>query len=154
MIIAPKDAVRLLRLCADGSDTICKSMCPLYELENCRCELEKSAADALEKTMPVGEHVNDNAKADSGKLTLSWVPPQLITAVCEVRKYGVEKYHNPENWRLVEAQRYWEALLRHTLAAWENWREKDEESGLPHLWHIACNAAFLCAMMEDYDAET
>lgn len=37
----------------------------------------------------------------------------------------------------------------------KNPKSKDDESGLPHLWHIACNAAFLIAfeypVLEDYD---
>lgn len=26
---------------------------------------------------------------------------------------------------------------------------RDRESGLPHLWHLACNAAFLCEFYKD-----
>lgn len=53
------------------------------------------------------------------------------------------KYHDPENWRSVEPQRYRDALYRHWLAYLEDPGGVDEESGLPHLWHLACNAAFL-----------
>lgn len=76
-------------------------------------------------------------------------PPALVRGVDAIREYGCAKYGDPENWRKVEPQRYWDALLRHTLAAWEDWTAVDDESGMPHLWHIACNAAFLMSFMED-----
>lgn len=149
MKIAPKDAARILRLCSNNTDiAVCQTKCPLYGLEDCANELARSAADTLEKLLPVTE-VSDTAKADAGKPHPSYVPVEIIEAVMRVREYGNQKYHDPENWKTVEADRYWEALLRHCMAAWKDWRKKDEESGLPHLWHIACNAAFLCAMMEE-----
>lgn len=89
------------------------------------------------------------AKADKGKIRPSLTPPALIKAVTEVREYGVEKYHDPENWRKVEANRYWDALLRHVLSAWENPYKRDEESGMLHLAHIATNAAFLLEYYEE-----
>lgn len=89
------------------------------------------------------------AKADSGKPRPSLVQPALIRADMSVREYGCQKYHKPDNWRKVEPQRYWDALLRHVLAAWDDWKAVDPESGMPHLWHIACNAGFLMQYMED-----
>lgn len=89
------------------------------------------------------------AKADSGKPCPSLVQPALIRADMGVREYGCKKYHKPDNWRNVEASRYWDALLRHVLAAWDNWKVIDPESGMPHLWHIACNAGFLMQYMEE-----
>lgn len=83
------------------------------------------------------------AKADKGKLHPSYVPAALIRAVMDVREYGNRKYHDPQNWRQVESQRYWDATLRHALAAWEDWKSIDPESGLPHIAHMACNLAFL-----------
>ena len=82
------------------------------------------------------------AKADKGKLELSLVNPQLVKAVAEVRMYGTEKYGNSENWRKVEPKRYVDALYRHLLAYIEG-NEVDEESGLSHLSHMACNISFL-----------
>lgn len=84
-----------------------------------------------------------DAKADKDKPKYTLVPPEIIRAVERVREYGTEKYKDPDNWRKVEADRYWEALIRHVLAAWWNYRAKDPESGLMHLDHICCNAAFL-----------
>ena len=85
---------------------------------------------------------DQSAKADKGKLELSLVNTQLVKAVAEVRMYGTEKYGNSENWRKVEPKRYVDALYRHLLAYIEG-NEVDEESGLSHLSHMACNISFL-----------
>ena len=86
---------------------------------------------------------DQSVKADSGKIRPTLVPSSLIRAVATVREYGTRKYGDPENWRQVEPQRYRDALYRHLLAYLDDPNGKDEESGLPHLWHLACNAAFL-----------
>lgn len=86
--------------------------------------------------------MGNEAKYDAGKPRPTLVPVSLINAVTSVREYGCEKYHDPENWRQVKPQRYRDALYRHWLAYLEG-EANDEESGLPHLWHLACNAAFL-----------
>lgn len=85
---------------------------------------------------------DQSAKADKGKLELSLVNPELVKAVAEVRMYGTEKYGDSENWRKVEPKRYVDALYRHLLAYIEG-NEVDEESGLSHLAHMACNLSFL-----------
>lgn len=86
------------------------------------------------------------AKADTGKPRPTLVPVSLIRAVTAVREYGTAKYHDPENWRTVEPQRCRDALYRHWLAYLDNPHGVDAESGLPHLWHVACNVAFLIEM--------
>lgn len=89
------------------------------------------------------------AKNDDGKLQLSAVPPELIRAVAAIRAYGKAKYAEAEDWTKVEPKRFHEALLRYALACWEDPYSVDAESGLPSLWHLATNAAFLCAMMKE-----
>lgn len=86
------------------------------------------------------------AKSDKGKLQLTLVPREIIKNIASVRMYGNEKYGDPENWRTVEVERYRNALFRHLLKYLDDPKGLDEESGLPHLWHIACNVAFLCEM--------
>ena len=84
------------------------------------------------------------AKADAGKIRPTLVPTQIIRDIAIVREYGVKKYGDPENWKRVEPDRYRDALLRHILAYVDDPLSTDEESGIPHLWHAACNIAFLC----------
>lgn len=91
--------------------------------------------------------MNQNAKADQGKPRPTLVPASLINAVTAIREYGCKKYNDPENWRKVETQRYKDALYRHWLA-YLSGEEFDEESGMPHLWHLACNVAFLIEFQE------
>lgn len=88
---------------------------------------------------------NTEAKADAGKPRPTLVPVSLIRAVTAIREYGCQKYHDPDNWKQVEPQRYRDALYRHWLA-YLSGETNDPESGLPHLWHLACNAAFLIEM--------
>ena len=88
------------------------------------------------------------AKADAGKPRLSLVPIQIIYDIARVREYGDKKYGSTDNWKTVEKQRYVDAMFRHLLAFVKDPDGRDEESGLPHLWHLECNAAFLSEMMK------
>ena len=96
--------------------------------------------------MQGGKETNQAAKHDEGKAQLSLVPPKIIYAIAAIRRFGSEKYGDPENWRQVEPQRYRDAMYRHLLAYIDDPHGIDEESGLPHLWHLACNVAFLCEL--------
>lgn len=91
---------------------------------------------------------NQTAKQDTGKPQLTLVPPGIIKAVEKVRRYGNEKYHDPQNWKQVESQRFWDAAVRHMVAAWDDYTAIDTESGLPHIYHCMCNLAFLAERME------
>ena len=87
-------------------------------------------------------------KADAGKLQLTLVPRQIIRDIAEVRMYGNQKYPEggPDNWKQVEPQRYRNAMFRHMMEYLDDPDGVDAESGLPHLWHLACNVAFLCEL--------
>ena len=102
--------------------------------------------------IPEGRQVcprcDNEAKADQGKVRPTLVPASLVLAVAKVREYGCKKYKDPENWHKVEPQRYLDALYRHFLA-YLSGEKSDQESGLPHLWHMACNIAFLVEMEGD-----
>lgn len=90
--------------------------------------------------------VSQEAKADVGKPRLTLVPREIIFAIAKVREYGNKKYHDPDNWKTVEPERYRDAAFRHFMAYLDDPEGVDEESGLPHLWHLACNIAFLVQM--------
>lgn len=100
---------------------------------------------------------DQNIKADAGKPQLRLVPTEIINCIARVRMYGTEKYKDPENWKRVEKERYIDAMFRHLLAYVDNNNSLDEESGLPHLWHLATNVAFLCELEKEkfscYNAE-
>lgn len=103
----------------------------------------------LEKNTPdPTTDVSQSAKSDAGKPRPTLVPCSLIHAVTAIREYGTQKYHDPENWRKVDPERYRNALYRHWLAYLDG-EVCDAESGLPHLWHLACNAAFLIELEKD-----
>ena len=90
--------------------------------------------------------VDHSAKHDEGKLQIHLVPPQIIRDIAEVRMYGNAKYGDPDNWKTVAKWRYVDALLRHLLLYLEDPDGVDEESGIKHYKHAACNMAFICEM--------
>lgn len=87
---------------------------------------------------------NQAPKSDAGKLRLTLVPSEIINAIARVREYGVNKYGAQENWKEIQSFRWEDAAYRHWLAYLQDPVSVDKESGLPHLWHLACNIAFLC----------
>ena len=109
------------------------------------CEVEDIEAEERQKN-------RQEAKADAGKPRPTLVPVSLVDAVTAVREYGCQKYHDPENWRQVEPQRYRDAMFRHWLAYLKG-EANDPESGLPHLHHCACNLAFLIEMDKEADSD-
>ena len=90
--------------------------------------------------------MNQEVKADSGKARLSLVPLKILYDVARIREFGCTKYKDPDNWKKVEPERYRDAMMRHMCAYIEDPDGVDEESGMPHLWHLATNVAFLCAL--------
>jgi len=121
------------------------------EVEEARINLKKA-----EEQLGMEIHLDKDqtAKADYGKEELTLVPRRIIHDICAIRMYGNKKYPEggPDNWKQVEIERYRNATFRHFLAYLDDPQGKDEESGFPHLWHLACNIAFLCEM-EDGNAQ-
>lgn len=87
-------------------------------------------------------------KDTKGKPKLSLVPPQVLFDIAEVREYGNAKYpaDGADNWKRVDINDYKDALLRHTMKYIQNPKGRDEESGIEHYKHMACNIAFICEM--------
>ena len=89
--------------------------------------------------------IGDENKYDGEKTRLDLVEPSLIEAVGRVRTYGVGKYKAEQSWRNVEPSRYIAAAMRH-FETYRKGEKDDPESGMPHLWHCACNIMFLIEM--------
>ena len=85
---------------------------------------------------PMPEMPNQTAKQDDGKPQYTLVPTGIIKAVEKIRAYGNAKYHDPQNWKSVESQRFWDAAVRHMVAARDDYTAIDDESRLPHLWPV------------------
>ena len=95
------------------------------------------------------EDEKDIAKDIKNKPRLGLVSPYLIEAVGKVRTYGsMEKYRDTEKWRTVPEEYYRDAMMRHLVAYMKDPQAIDAESGLPHLWHLACNVNFLIELAE------
>lgn len=92
------------------------------------------------------DETNQGIKADAGKPQLTLVPRQILFDIAKVRTFGVKKYGDSDNWKKVEIQRYRDAAFRHFMAYLDDPQGNDEESGLSHLAHSACNIAFLCEL--------
>lgn len=83
-------------------------------------------------------------KYDDNKLRYDLVSVQAQRALVAGLTYGAIKYA-PGNWRNVEPERYYAALMRHLEAA-RSGEFFDEESGLPHLALASCCMHFLAAL--------
>lgn len=87
-------------------------------------------------------------KDTKGKWRPSYILPSLDEEIAKVRAFGVEKYGNPDGWKLTSDLDYLEAAIRHCKKAMRAFQENDlslmydEESGLSHYAHAACDLMF------------
>lgn len=94
-----------------------------------------------------GAALEKGTKHDKGKAPLHLVPPEFVVSVARVLEFGAGKY-GEYNWQSgLRLSRIYDSALRH-LFSWWNLEENDPESGLPHVWHAACNLMFLTWFME------
>lgn len=118
--------------------------------ETDRKQFQKVIEHLPELKEPLSEPIdNQEIKADAGKPKLTLVPTQIIYDIARVREFGVAKYGKKESWKEVEIERYRDALFRHLLLYINDPQGVDEESGLTHLSHVACNVAFLCELEKE-----
>ena len=87
--------------------------------------------------------VNDSGgmKKDGDKLDYTLLEWRSLRYLVRLMMFGAKKYKR-DNWKLVEPERYKQALLRHVaLFAEGEWMDMD--SGTPHLAGIMFNAMVL-----------
>jgi hypothetical protein len=88
-------------------------------------------------------------KFDSGKLEYDMFPNEVLEGIIKVMMYGAYvKGYEKDNWKKCEdISRYYNAARRHQEArrAGEYY---DPESGLPHVFHEACNVIFTAYLEE------
>lgn len=87
---------------------------------------------------------NTKEVAYDDDLELSLVPPQVIIDMAEVIGFENRKYGNINNQKTVDIKRHNDAAYRHLLAYIEDPSSLDEESGIEHYKHMACDLAFIC----------
>lgn len=82
-------------------------------------------------------------KYDEHKPRWSLLPLKAVEEIVKVLTFGATKYEE-NSWQNLEDfnDRYFSALIRH-LTKWQSGENYDDESGLHHLSHAACNIIFL-----------
>lgn len=92
--------------------------------------------------------MSEPQKDRKGKVEPTLVDPEFIRAIARVRMYGNQKYPDKDNWKGNPVEFYRDAAYRHWLQYLDG-EYYDEESGLPHLAHLACNTMFIQWMEEN-----
>lgn len=97
------------------------------------------------------ENEKEALRFNDGKIDLTYCPESLIaaTAACfmsNAKEHGGKYPKN--NWKLGMPYTKVLASLKRHIAQFTEGETIDEESGLPHTWHMACNIA----MLIEYDA--
>lgn len=140
----------------DGINNLCSHGNISLEAYNAIHDILQEAFVEIAEITPIentnkdeSSSVDYSIKADAGKYRPTLCHQSMIEAVATVREHGAKKYGDSECWKRVEEQRYKDALYRHWLAYLENPDGIDEDSGLPILWHAACNMDFLVEMQKE-----
>ena len=93
--------------------------------------------------MPIGDvnstELGSGARYNDGKPDLSLIPLWTLEDEARVWDYGRQTKYKAWNWAKGMPWSVPYACLQRHLAKWQRGQDLDEESGLPHLAHVACN---------------
>ncbi len=81
-------------------------------------------------------------KYDQGKAPLHMIPEDAILGMAQAFAYGAKKYDRFNYRNGISFTRLTDSLGRHALAFLAG-EDMDQESGLPHTYHILANAAMI-----------
>jgi hypothetical protein len=96
----------------------------------------------LPKRWDFSSDMSEGIKFDGGKIRYDLLSPEFLEETAKVLTFGAQKYGD-RNWELgMDWHRPFGALMRH-LWSWWRGEDYDQESGLHHLSHAACNLQFL-----------
>jgi hypothetical protein len=84
-------------------------------------------------------------KDDQEKPEMDLLPPEFLEQTAQVLTIGAKRYGR-FNWKHVERHRYIAALLRHICADMKDPGGADKDDGLPHMAHVAANAAIIIGL--------
>lgn len=96
---------------------------------------------------PLGQKNEAASKFDAEKPRMDLLPFDALLGVASVLSYGAKKYADRDWEQGMSWGRMSGALQRH-YAQWAGGEDIDEESGLPHIDHMACCALMLTAMIK------
>lgn len=86
--------------------------------------------------------MSGGTKHDIGKPMMGLISGVFLVGLAKVLTFGARKYA-AHNWRKgIALSRAYDALQRHMVAFWDG-EDLDQESGLPHLDHAACELMFI-----------
>lgn len=94
-----------------------------------------------------GKPAQGGKKLDDGKSRIDLVDAEFLEGLGDVLRFGATKY-DAHNWRGgISYSRLLGAAYRH-LGAINKGEDYDPESGMPHVYHLACCVMFLSWMMK------
>lgn len=128
--------------CTRCDRNLCGDCAKIWEDERGIC-LECS----IESCIQDGKNVLEKNKQTTGKPRYSLLNFSAIEGIIAVREYGCKKYSDSDSWKSVPVQSFIDAAMRH-LAEMQKGYLIDEESGLHHADHAACNLMFISAMQK------
>ena len=89
-------------------------------------------------------------KDDHNKPKITLLDTRFIEGMSEVMMYGIEKKYERDNWKKnMDPERILDAMLRHSFDLAQG-EIIDPESGLPHVYHIGCNAMMYAYYTNNY----
>jgi hypothetical protein len=91
----------------------------------------------------MGRTTQKGGKVIKGKLRMDLVRPEVVVALASVLQLGAEKY-DEDSYLEEPIEQHRAALLRHFYRM--NLESVDQDSKLPHSWHVLACAAILVSI--------